>query len=438
MLDYALDLFPLMAALLATLTCGLLGNFLVLRQESLLGDAISHAVLPGLVLGLAMTSSFGSLVMLIGAGIAGMIAVVLIELIKRFGSVEPGAAMGVVFSVMFALGVLLLEWVAAGNAHVDGDAVLYGTLETLAWFDAPMTFAEIWSWNTLAAMPRQVTTLLVLFIISVAFVLLLFKELRITAFDPALATSQGIHAGFMHYALMVLVAAATVASFEAVGSILVVAMLIAPAATARLLTDRMHTQIIVSLFLAILTAIGGYAAATLLPAAFGMNSVNAAGSMTVVAGLLVVIAAFASPSHGIFIRRWRRARLANSTAIEDLLAALWRLREQGISVAEASALGTRAMFDVRRTCSQAKRRGFITVDDHGGMALTPRGLEHAQHQVRRHRQWETYLSQEVGVDQGRVHQHAEAFEHLPLDPSIEASTDPHGKPIPPTESVQKQ
>lgn len=420
-LDYGLDLFPLMAATLAALTCGLLGNFLVLRRQSLMGDALSHAVLPGLVIAFLITSSRNPLLMFGGAAVAGMVTVVLIELIKKLGRVEPGAAMGVVFSVMFALGVLLIEKAAASSVDLDADCVLYGQLETLVWFGAPPTFAGLWSWDTLAAMPRQVTMLLVMLAMAIVFVSLLFKELRISAFDPGMATAQGIHAGLMHYLLMLFVAAATVASFEAVGSILVIAVLIAPAATARLLTDRLGSQILVSLVAAFICGMGGYLAATLIPAAFNADSVNAAGSMTVVAGLLVVLAAFFSPSHGIIARAMRRRRLGRDTAVDDLLAGLLRREETP---------ETRRLAAVHHAVQIALGRGLVH-QSNGDLQLTNTGREQAQSVLRKHRLWENYLVTEAGVSPDHVHETAEHLEHLGVEPDTAATTDPHGKPIPP-------
>ncbi|MEL6796681.1 MAG: metal ABC transporter permease, partial [Planctomycetota bacterium] len=237
--DVGLDLFPMAAGLLAALVCALLGNFLVLRRLSLMGDAISHSVLPGLVIAVVVTSSRAPFAMFLGAAIAGVATVVLVEAVKRLGRIEPDAAMGVVFSVLFALGVLLIEEASIRRIDLDADCLLHGQLETLVWFGAPETLGEAFSPSTLQHIPRQVVVLFGTLLAAVLFVAVLFKELRLAAFDPSLATSQGFHAGVLHYVLMVFVAAATVASFEAVGSILVIAMLICPAATARLLTDRM-------------------------------------------------------------------------------------------------------------------------------------------------------------------------------------------------------
>ncbi|MEM6553323.1 MAG: metal ABC transporter permease [Planctomycetota bacterium] len=429
------DLFPLLAALLATATCGLLGNFLVLRQQSLMGDAISHAVLPGLVIAFIITSSRNPLLMFGGAAIAGLVTVVLIEAVKKLGRVEPGAAMGVVFSIMFALGVLLIEQAAARSVELHADCVLYGQLETLAWFTAPPTLLGVFQLTPaefFAAVPRQVWTLAVMAALALGFVLFFFKELRIAAFDPGLATAQGISAGLMHYLLMAFVAAATVAAFEAVGSILVIAMLIAPAATARLLTDRLAPQITVSLLAAAVAATLGYLAATtiplqlhalgVLPSVINGNSVNAAGSITVVAGLLVAAAALLSPSHGLIARSLRRKHLGRTAAVDDLLTTLYRFHELNQPNPPATDLPTPAL-------KTATRNNWIEPTPNS-VTLTDAGLVRAAALLRKHRLWEDYLVTDAGLLPDHVHDAAEQFEHLRLEPTSSATTDPHGKPIP--------
>jgi len=418
--DIGLDLFPLLAGTLAAVTCGLLGNFLVLRRLSLMGDAISHSVLPGLVIAFLVASSRSPLVMFTGAAVAGVATVILVELVKKLGRVEPGAAMGVVFSVLFALGVLLLEQAAADAVDLDADCVLHGQLETLAWYGAPAEWTGLWSADTLEAVPRQVTTLAAACALATLFVTLLFKELRIAAFDPALATTQGYHAGFLHYLLMIFVAGATVASFEAVGSILVIAMLICPAATARLLTDRLRTQIALSAVLAAAAGVLGYAAATLVPGFFGKDSVNAAGMMAVVAGALLVVAAVAAPGRGVIATALRRRGIARSIERDDALARLYRAEEAGEA---AVPIPGRA----RKTL---ERRGLVELAA-GGVRLTPEGERAAADLVRRHRLWETYLVERAGLAADHVHTVAERLEHLEaVRPESGDATDPHGRPIP--------
>jgi manganese/zinc/iron transport system permease protein len=416
----ALDLFPLLAATLAALVCALLGNFLVLRRLSLMGDAISHAVLPGLVIAFILSESRSSLAMFLGAAIAGVATVVLVELVKKLGRVEPGAAMGVVFSVLFALGVLLIERAAVRHVDLDADCVLHGQLETLVWFGAPERFIDLLSPATLEAVPRQVTTLFVMLVAASVFVALFFKELRVAAFDPALATTQGFNANAMHFALMLFVAGATVASFEAVGSILVIAMLICPAATARLLTDRLLPQIGASLLAATLASLTGYFGASWIPALFNADSVNAAGMITVASGAILVVAVLFAPSHGVLARIARRASTRRRIAIDDLLASLFRREE--------AALAAPVAFD-DRAARLASRQGLITRDS-GVVTLTDAGRAAARDLVRRHRLWESYLVERAGLSPDHVHPTAERLEHLRVRPTDGPPTDPHGRPIP--------
>jgi len=412
------DLFPLLAAVLAAVCCGLLGNFLVLRKLSLMGDAMSHSVLPGLVIAFMLTGARTAPVMFIGATLAGVATVVLVELIKRLGRVEPGAAMGVVFSVLFALGVLLIER-AARNTDLDADCVLHGQLESLVWWEGPASWSDVFDSGLLGALPPPIWTLAATCGLTIVFVVSLYKELRFAAFDPALATAQGFSATLLHYVLMVFVAGATVAAFEAVGSILVIAMFIVPAATARLLTDRLAPQLLVSVSVAIGAAILGYMGSIAVPRAFDRSEVNAAGSMAIMLGVLLSLAAIFGPRYGVLVTSIRRSRMARQIELDDLLGRLYRQEESDAMVAPSS---TRA---VRR----AARQGLLSSD---GLTLTDEGRVQAAALVRRHRLWEAYLVDRAGLAADHVHGPAESLEHLPetLPPDASA-TDPHGKPIPP-------
>ena len=429
-LEIGLDLFPMLAGTLAAVGCGVLGNFLVLRRLSLMGDAISHSVLPGLVIAFLVATTRSPLVMFAGAAAAGVATVVLVELVKKLGRVEPGAAMGVVFSVLFALGVLMIERAAVRHVDLDAECVLHGQLETLVWYNAPETAIGVFQWSTLDALPRQVTILAVMVILAFAFTGLLFKELRIAAFDPALATTQGYNATLLHYLLMIFVAGATVASFEAVGSILVIAMLVCPAATARLLTDRLLSQIVWSVGISVVCGVGGYIASAAVPAAFGKDAVNAAGSMALVAGALLALAIVFSPSHGVIVRTIRRRRLSMRVAVDDLLAALYRGLESGeesMTSSRVSVLLTGRRPDA--AIARAMRMGYVAVDG-DAIRLTETGRAAAEEIVRRHRLWEHYLVEEAGMSEDHVHATAEQLEHVETEPPHGPGADPHGRPIP--------
>jgi manganese/zinc/iron transport system permease protein len=452
--DVGLDLFPLMAGTLAAVTCGLLGNFLVLRKQSLMGDAISHSVLPGLVIAFLVSATLNPAVMFLGAAIAGVATVVLIEIVKKLGRVESGAAMGVVFSILFALGVLLLEQAAARNVDLDAGCVLYGQLEMLWWNSPPASMQDAlqlrtWTGYEIQAasidpnsgevlqpailhmgVPRQVTTLLLVAAFVVAFITVFFKELRIAAFDPALATTLGYNANSLHYALMIAIAAATVASFEAVGSILVIAMLVCPAASARLMTDRLRSQLAWSVVIALCSSVLGYFAATWIPGQFDLDSVNAAGSMTVVAGLIFVMVVFVSPSHGVVAKALRRTALSRRIAYEDLVAALYRANErgaQGLSLSELASLG--AGKNLSSAVARSLKSGqVVRIGDQLSLSESGRGV--AARLVRKHRLWEDYLVTSAGLAPDHVHEAAEQLEHIEPAPSAGPAQDPHGRPIP--------
>ena len=300
---YVIDTWIVIVGMLAAVSCTLLGNFLVLRKMSMMGDAISHAVLPGLAIAFLVTGARASLTMFAGAAIMGVMTAVFTQWISRFGKVDQGASMGIVFTTLFALGLVLIVQ-AADHVDLDAGCVLYGAIEL-----TPLDV--VWSvqlWGMPVGFPRAFVTLAPVCLMNALFVVLFFKELRISSFDPELASTMGINANWMHYSLMTLVAITTVAAFEAVGSIIVIAMLIVPAATAHLLTDRLHWMVVVSVVLALLSAVMGHILAISLPGWLGLepdliDSTSTSGMMAVAAGLLFAVALFFSPKYGILTKR---------------------------------------------------------------------------------------------------------------------------------------
>ena len=282
-----LDLPALLAAILACGTCGLLGSFLVLRRDSLLGDALSHAVLPGIIAGFAMTGARAGLPMLLGALAAALLAVVAISLVRRVARLESGAATGAVFTSFFALGLMLMEATGARSVDLDLDCVLFGQLESVVWLEA-QGFGSLLDPAALAALPRQLFLLAAVATVLAGLVALLWRPLHLLCFDPDYAAAIGLPARGVELALNLMVAAAAVAAFEAVGSILVVAMLVCPAAAIRLLTDSYRAQVLGGAALGAALGALGYALAGPLPAAFGQAfSLNAAGVIGTLGGLAV-------------------------------------------------------------------------------------------------------------------------------------------------------
>lgn len=308
--EWALDGWIIVAGVLCAVASALLGPFLVLRRMSMMGDAISHAVLPGLAVAFILTDSRASLPMFVGAAIVGVLTAVFTEWVRGFGKVDEGASMGVVFTVLFAIGLLLVVQ-AADSVDLDPGCVLYGAIEMTPLDTMTLAGHEV---------PRVVVTLGSVCLLNLACVALFYKELKISSFDPALATTLGIRASVMHYLLMTLVAITAVASFESVGNILVVAMLVVPAATAYLLTDRLLVMIVLSVVLAIVAGIGGHLSAIAVPAAFGHQSTSTAGMMAVATGVLFGLAGIASPRHGLVgaLRRRRAPRAPATVAVEPV------------------------------------------------------------------------------------------------------------------------
>lgn len=302
----SVDLPALLAALFACLSCALVGNFLVLRRQSLMGDAISHAVLPGIVAGFMVAGSRDTFPMLAGALTAALVAGGMIELVRRLGRVEAGAAMGVVFTGLFALGVVLIEQGPARQVDLDADCVLYGQLEAILWL-GPSAWVDLADPALWATLPRQVLQLAAVFAICLAVILVFFKEFTLVSFDPGLADTLGLKSGLVQHVIVALAALAAIASFEAVGSILVIAMLICPAATARLYTDRMGPQVGLSLLIGAMTGIGGYGLGAFGPSLLGFDmAVNAAGSIAVLAGIILGLSILLAPRYGVIARGTRR------------------------------------------------------------------------------------------------------------------------------------
>lgn len=290
-----LSLTPMLIGVLAAIACALPGNFLILRRQALIGDAISHVVLPGIVVAFLLTGAVESLPMLLGAGGAALVAVVLIEVIKRLGRIEPGAAMGVTFTAMFAGGVLLLEQSDTSSVHLDVQHALMGNLESLIWFKA-QGWESLFDPVALAGLPVELPRIALVCLLMSVLTFIFWRPLKITTFDEGFASAIGIPSAVYGFGLVICAAVAAVAAFDAVGSIIVIAMFICPPAAARLMTDRLEVQVAWSVVFASLSAVLGYVFAGYGPLWFGLeNAVSAAGMIATVAGLILGLACLFGP-----------------------------------------------------------------------------------------------------------------------------------------------
>ncbi len=285
------DFWTAGTAVVCSVACGVLGCFLVLRRMSLLGDAISHAILPGLALAFIITQSRAPGPMIAGAMVVGVLTALLSGALNRWGKVPEDASMGVVFTTLFAIGVLLIT-LAARNVDLDPGCVLYGSIELVSLEVIRLGPIE---------MPRAFAWLGAVLLLNVTLLIIFYKELKIVCFDPALATTLGISATAVHYGLMTAVATTSVAAFESVGSILVIAMLVAPGATAHLLTDRLSRMLLIAAGVASASAIIGYIGAVAL-------DTSVAGMIASTSLALFMLAVLVAPRQGVLARvmRWRR------------------------------------------------------------------------------------------------------------------------------------
>jgi manganese/zinc/iron transport system permease protein len=293
------DLTVILTAGLVATACGLLGPFLVLRRVALMSDAVSHAVLPGIVATWLLFQTRAPLPVIAGAAVFAVICVLAIDALKATGLVKADAAIGLVFPALFALGVLGVTRYASG-VHLDLDATIYGEI----------AFAPFQTWQLGGLeIARSIVLLSAVAAANLALVALLWKELKATTFDPEFARTIRVPPALLSRLLLVAVAVTAVTAFESVGAILVVTMLIVPAAAARLLTDRLWATVAVAVGIGWVSAIGGHSAALAVDASI-------AGAMGLVASACFVAALLLAPRYGLLARALQRARTRRAVARE--------------------------------------------------------------------------------------------------------------------------
>ncbi|AIM39111.1 iron ABC transporter [Sphingobacterium sp. ML3W] len=260
---------------LVAISCGLLGSFLVLRKMSMVGDAISHAVLPGIVIAFLWSGSRDTLPMLLGAGATGLLATFIIEYLHRKARLQTDASIGIVFTFMFAVGIILIS-TFAGKIDLDQDCVLYGELAYV-----PINLWILPDGKSIG--PQPVYILSVVLLLVILFIYFGYKELKLTSFDPSFAATIGISTALWHYLLMAAVSFTTVSAFESVGAILVITFLIGPPATAYLLTEDLKRMLFITVGIGILVSFTGYWLAYWLNASI-------AGCMALMTGVVFALA----------------------------------------------------------------------------------------------------------------------------------------------------
>lgn len=425
----------LWGAVLLGLTCGALGSFVVLRRQSLLGDAIGHAVLPGVVAGFLLAGEKSTPALMLGATTAGLLAAALIAVLQRTTVLKSSECMGVVFTGFYAVGILLIKQLqnsqASGQAGLD--RFLFGQIVGIGTDD-------LWLMAAVASG-------------ALACVVVFWRTLAVSSFDADFAAAAGTPAVRVEILLTALLTVVIVIGIQAVGVVLVAAMLVTPAATAYLLTDRLHRMVLLSAGFGVVAGVSGIVLSLLL--AQPGHDMPTGATIVLAAGVVFSLVFLLSPGHGVLPRVIRLVRKRRRTAAENLLRTIYLMIERRAGNGDAgasSAIDRRFGVDdvaalrhetpnvVRRMAREAARRGWLDAGSADPLVLTDEGLHEARRVVRNHRLWELFLTQEANLAADHVHADAEYIEHvLPrevvekLEAMLaESRTDPHGRTIPAT------
>lgn len=399
----------LAASAMVGIMCGMLGCFIVLRNMALIGDALSHAILPGVVVAFAVGQG-GTIGYFTGAVVAGLLTAIVITWIQRNVKTKNDAAIGIVFTAMFSLGVIGISYISRQpGTHLDLKDFLFGQV-------LGVTNDDLW-----------LTVGITIYVLL--SVVVFYRQLFLTTFQPIIAQTMGVSVSTMHYFLMLLLSFAVVAALRTVGVILVVAMLITPASTALLLTNRLHRALVLSAVFGFMSALLGLFFAILFETTPGP-------AMALTATVFYLLAAFFSPKKGLAFRFFQKRKLQGRIQLEDVLKVAFGQQQLGPLTEEGLLKNLGLTKGSLQAQLQILRSKNLLEKDR--LALTETGREEGRRLVRAHRLWETYLANEMGLTAEQIHEDADKYEHLLTDEILDEvdktlgypTTDPHGSPIP--------
>jgi manganese/zinc/iron transport system permease protein len=399
---------------------GTLGSFALLRRQSLVGDALAHAALPGVCLAFLLTGAKSPLPLFLGALAAGLAGALFILATVRWSRIKEDSAIGIVLSVFFGVGIVLLTYIQKlpGGNQSGLDKYLFGQAATLV--------------------AEDLRVMAVLGAVVVAAVAACYKEFKLISFDPGFAASLGLPVRRLEIAMTLLLVTVVVVGLQTVGVVLIVATLITPAAAARQWTDRLGSMVLLSASIGAASGVAGSLASASLPRLPTGPVIVVASSAALIVSLLF------APRRGLLWAQLRERAVAQRIRRENLLKDLYRLGEaaggwQGF-VSRPLLMGVRGQTAAQLADSARPlvRSGLLETDN-DAFRLTPRGLLEAEQVVRKHRLWELYLTRRLELPSDHVHRDAEAMEHALSEAAVaeldEAlgfpATDPHGRPIPP-------
>lgn len=399
-----------MASSLVGLMCGVLGCFIVLRNMSLIGDALSHAVLPGIFFAFLLVG-YSTLGFFIGSTVAGLVTAVAISWIQQNVKTKNDAAIGIIFTAMFSIGIMGISWLnQSEGVHLDLKDFLFGNVLGISNEDIFLTAG--------------------ICLYTLVCVVMFYRYLFVTTFQPTIAETMGISAKTIHYFLMLLLSFAIVASLRTVGVILVVAMLITPAATALLLSDQLKKVIFISGLIGILSAVIGLLVSIIFNTTPGP-------AMTLCATAFYFMAVLLSPTQGLLFK-YNQNRIQRKRIIrEDILRQVIKKRGLNTPVSELTEQLNLPESTITETISVMAKSDLLAIN-RDGIILTEAGISKAEQLVRAHRLWETYQVRKMGLDSDQIHNEADQIEHFlseelldEIDQELGFPTkDPHDSPIP--------
>lgn len=409
--QYSFAFKALLVSSLVGVMCGVLGAFIVLRNMSMIGDALSHAILPGIVVA-AMIVGYSTIGFFVGAVVAGLVAALAITWIQQNLRTRNDAAIGIVFTCMFAIGVVGISYISKNHSmHLDLKDFLFGNVLGISREDVYLTvFVAIY---------------VLLSIVG------LYRYLQASTFQPVVARTMGIPTRAIHYYLMLLMSLVVVSALRSVGVILVVAMLITPSSTALLLTNRLRWVLVLSGVLGACAAMLGLVLSVIWSSPPGPM-------MAIVATVFYALAGLFSPKYGILSRYWQRRTRKIAVLKEDILKESYKLAESGDPSLEALARKLDiARYKLRRLIRSMEKGDLISIKD-DSIKLGAKGMTKSRQLVRAHRLWETYMVDKMGMSKEQIHNEAERIEHSLASEILEEieqelgypNHDPHGSLIP--------
>lgn len=412
------------------ISCGLLGSFIVVRRLSLFGDTLSHAVLPGVAIGFLVAGYKSPVAIFVGATVAGLLGTALVGLIKKTTHIKEDSSLGMVLAGFYGIGIVLMNRIQSLPTGTQSglDKFLFGQA-------AALSVQEVWMIAGVA-------------VAAVLLVTLFYRQFLVGSFDAGFARALGLPSGLFHYALMMLLAFTVVVSLQAVGAVLVSAMLVIPAASAYLLTDRMHRMLFIAAGFGVFSGVLG--------AFFSFlgNSLPTGPLMVLAASFVFGLSFFFSPRHGV-VSRWRKRRKQKTRVRnENTLKAIYQVREgrgfsgEGILLQELSERLSEPLETVRDRIEGLVSVGVCDLKRNGGqerVLLNPEGWVRACSVVRNHRLWELYLTNQAHYEPDHVHDDAEVIEHVLGEETVRQlerlldfpAADPHGKLIPSLTDLQR-